>query len=57
MESDYRAIFSSMSDFVMFQSGPESILKMLQTIDVEKEIKIKVKLYRELNQKIKEKKQ
>ncbi len=48
MESDYRAIFSSMSDVVLFQSGPEAILKMLQTIDVEKEIKNKVKLYREL---------
>ncbi|AHB41045.1 hypothetical protein P148_SR1C00001G0238 [candidate division SR1 bacterium RAAC1_SR1_1] len=48
MESDYRAIFSSMTELAAFQSGPESILKMLQTIDVEKEIKAKVKIYREL---------
>ncbi len=48
MESDYRSIFSSMSDLVVFQSWPESILRMLESIDVEKEIKNKVKLYREL---------
>jgi len=48
MESDYRSIFSSMLDLVAFQSWPEAILKMLQSIDVEKEIKVKVKLYREL---------
>jgi len=48
IESDYRSIFSTMTDLVSFQSGPEAILKMLQSIDVEKEIKNKVKLYREL---------
>ncbi|MDD3262510.1 MAG: DNA-directed RNA polymerase subunit beta' [Candidatus Absconditabacteria bacterium] len=48
IESDYRSIFSTMTDLVAFQSGPEAILKMLQSIDVEKEIKNKVKLYREL---------
>ncbi len=48
MENDYRAVFASMSDLIIFQSGPEAILKMLQSIDVEKEIKNKVQLYREL---------
>jgi len=48
MENDYRAIFYSMTDVAAFQSGPESILKMLQGIDVEKEIKIQVKRYKEI---------
>ena len=48
MENDYRAIFSYMTDLVNFQSGPESILKMLQSIDVEKEITIQVKRYKEI---------
>lgn len=48
LESDYRSVFTTMSDLVVFQSWPEAILKMLQSIEVEKEIKSKVKLYREL---------
>lgn len=48
MENDFRAIFASMTDVAAFQSGPESILKMLQGIDVEKEIKIQVKRYKEI---------
>lgn len=48
MENDFRAIFASMTDVANFQSGPESILKMLQGIDVEKEIKIQVKRYKEI---------
>ncbi|HCB51880.1 TPA: hypothetical protein DEP21_04950 [Patescibacteria group bacterium] len=48
MENDYRSVFSYMTDLINFQSGPEAILKMLQSIDVEKEIKAKVKIYKEL---------
>jgi DNA-directed RNA polymerase subunit beta' len=43
LESDYRNIFSQFSKHVSFASGPEGILKMLQSIDVEKEIKRRVK--------------
>ena len=43
LESDYRNIFSQFSKQVSFASGPEGILKMLQAIDVEKEIKRRVK--------------
>lgn len=43
LESDYRNIFSQFSKLVAFASGPEGILKMLQAIDVEKEIKRRVK--------------
>ncbi len=43
LESDYRNIFSQFSKLVSFASGPEGILKMLQAIDVEKEIKKRVK--------------
>ncbi|MEI6426514.1 MAG: DNA-directed RNA polymerase subunit beta', partial [Candidatus Absconditabacteria bacterium] len=48
MENDFRSIFASMTDVANFQSGPEAILKMLQGIDVEKEIKIQVKRYKEI---------
>jgi DNA-directed RNA polymerase subunit beta' len=48
MENDFRAIFSMLTDVAQFQSGPEAILKMLQGIDVEKEIKIQVKRYKEI---------
>jgi len=48
MENDFRAIFSTLTDVACFQSGPEAILKMLQGIDVEKEIKIQVKRYKEI---------
>jgi len=42
LESDYRNIFCQFSDFVTFSSGSEAILKMLQSIDVQKEIKRRV---------------
>ena len=43
MESDYRNIFYQFGSLISFASGPEGILKMLQSIDVEKEIKKRVK--------------
>ena len=42
-ESDYRNFFNRFIDMVQMSSGPEGILKMLQNIDVEKEIKKRVK--------------
>ncbi|MCF7835347.1 DNA-directed RNA polymerase subunit beta' [Candidatus Gracilibacteria bacterium] len=42
LESDYRNIFSQFDDIISFASGSEAILKMLQGIDVEKEIKRRV---------------
>lgn len=45
LESDYRNIFSKFSDIVRFVSGSEWILKMLQNIDIKREIKVKVKEY------------
>ncbi|MFA5747835.1 MAG: DNA-directed RNA polymerase subunit beta' [Candidatus Absconditabacterales bacterium] len=48
LESDYRNIFSKYTDIVTFQSGPEALLKMLQSINVEKEIKIKIKKFSEI---------
>ena len=48
MENDFRSIFSMLTDVAQFQSGPEAILKMLQGIDGEKEIKIQVKRYKEI---------
>ncbi|NOZ43727.1 MAG: hypothetical protein GXP45_00880 [bacterium] len=45
MESDYRNIFYKFNDIVNFASGPEAILKMLQQINVEEEIKVRVKEY------------
>jgi len=45
LESDYRNIFYKFSDIIKFGSWPESILKMLQDINVEEEIKIKVQEY------------
>lgn len=43
LESDYRNIFNQFAGLIPFASGPEGILKMLQSIDVEKEIKKRVK--------------
>ena len=43
LESDYRNIFYQFGSLISFASGPEGILKMLQSIDVEKEIKKRVK--------------
>jgi DNA-directed RNA polymerase subunit beta' len=42
-ESDYRNFFNRFMDVVQMSSGPDGILKMLQEIDVEKEIKKRVK--------------
>jgi len=43
LESDFRNIFYKFADLVSFGSGPEAILKMLQNIDVEKDIRKYVK--------------
>lgn len=43
MESDWRAFFYRFSDKMEMASGPDGILKALKEIDVEKEIKKKVK--------------
>jgi len=48
LESDYRNIFCQFSDIVTFQSGPEALLKMLQSINVQKEIKRRIKQYAEV---------
>lgn len=42
-ENDYRNIFSKYTNVVVFQSGPEAILRMLQNINVESEIKKRIK--------------
>ncbi len=46
-ENDFRNIFSRFSDLVVFQSGPEAILRMLQNIEVEKEIKKTIQIFKE----------
>jgi len=38
-ENDFRNIFSRFSHLIVFLSGPEGILRMLQGVDVEKDIK------------------
>ena len=43
MESDWRSFFYKFSDKMEMASGPDGILKALKEIDVEKEIKKKVK--------------
>ncbi len=43
LESDYRNIFVQFADAVAFASGPDAMLKMLKKINVEKEIKNRVK--------------
>jgi len=48
LESDYRNIFCQFSDIITFQSGPEALLKMLQSINVQKEIKRRIKQYVEV---------
>ncbi len=48
LESDYRNVFCKYSDIVKFVSGPEWILKMLQNIDVKKEIKNRLDQYLKL---------
>jgi DNA-directed RNA polymerase subunit beta' len=42
-ESDYRNFFNRFTEIVQMSSGPEGVLKMLQEIDVEREIKRRVK--------------
>lgn len=42
-ENDYRNIFSKYTHLVVFQSGPEALLRMLQNINVESEIKKRIK--------------
>jgi DNA-directed RNA polymerase subunit beta' len=42
-ESDYRNFFNRFTDTIQMSSGPDGVLKMLSEIDVEKEIKKKVK--------------
>lgn len=46
-ENDFRNIFSRFSNLIIFQSGPESILRMLQNIDVEKEIKKTIQIFKD----------
>ena len=48
LESDYRNIFYRYNDIIKFVSGPEWILKMLQNIDVKKEIKRRLDEYSKL---------
>ena len=48
LESDYRNIFCQFADIITFQSGPEALLKMLQGINVQKEIKRRIKQYTEV---------
>lgn len=45
-ENDFRNIFSRFSQWIVFQSGPESILRMLQNIDVEKDIKKNIEIFK-----------
>lgn len=42
-ENDYRNIFSKYGNLVVFQSWPESVLRMLQSINVEDDIKKRIK--------------
>lgn len=48
LESDYRNIFVQFNDLISFSSWPEAILRMLQTIDVEKEIKKRVQEFQNI---------
>ncbi|MEI6775149.1 MAG: hypothetical protein WCL18_10700 [bacterium] len=45
-ENDFRNIFARFSHLIVFQSGPEAILKLLQGIDVEKDIKKNIEIYK-----------
>ncbi|MDR2191029.1 MAG: hypothetical protein LBP53_07915 [Candidatus Peribacteria bacterium] len=42
-EADYRTFFNRFTELVQMSSGPEGVLKMLQEINVEREIKRRVK--------------
>ena len=48
LESDYRNVFYKYTDIIKFVSWPEWILKMLQNIDVKKEIKSRLEEYSHL---------
>lgn len=45
-ENDFRNIFARFSHLIVFQSGPEAILKLLQVIDVEKDIKKNIEIFK-----------
>jgi DNA-directed RNA polymerase subunit beta' len=45
-ENDFRNIFSRFAHLIVFQSGPEAILRMLQQIDVEKDIKKTILIFK-----------
>ena len=45
-ENDFRNIFARFSHLIVFQSGPEAILRLLQNIDVEKDIKKNIQIFK-----------
>ena len=45
-ENDFRNIFARFAHLIVFQSGPEAILRLLQGIDVEKDIKKNIEIYK-----------
>lgn len=45
-ENDFRNIFARFSHLIVFQSGPEAILRMLQNIEVEKYIKTTIATFK-----------
>jgi len=45
-ENDYRNIFARFADVVVFQSWPEAILRMLQNINVEKDIVKTIEIFK-----------
>jgi hypothetical protein len=45
-ENDFRNIFARFSHLIVFQSGPEAILRLLQNIDVEKDIKKNILIFK-----------
>jgi DNA-directed RNA polymerase subunit beta' len=47
-ENDFRHIFAKFATLAIFQSGPEALLKMLQNINVEDEIKKRIKEFTQI---------
>jgi ribosomal protein L23 len=45
-ENDFRNIFARFAHLIVFQSGPEAILRLLQNIDVEKDIKKNILIFK-----------
>ncbi|MEI6773420.1 MAG: hypothetical protein WCL18_00905 [bacterium] len=45
-ENDFRNIFARFANLIVFQSGPEAILRLLQNIDVEKDIKKNILIFK-----------